>query len=75
MTKKYIDKIDKAKRAFYSLNFLISELEEIPDISRDLKIINSKTECSVFETKDFKPRVYYKQISSILKPIDYDSNK
>ena len=62
-----IDNIKIENQKFYSLNFLLSELEIIPSISRDFKIIHSKCKCEVFGTKDFKPRPYYKQISSIIK--------
>jgi len=64
--EKYKEKIDKNMQKHYSINFLISELETIKEIDRDLEIINKKIYCEYFKTKDFKTKVYHKQISSCI---------
>lgn len=71
MSKTYFKKISEPMRKFYSLNFLLAELEEITDPIRDKVIIDSRISCEKFHTNDFKTRAFYKNIST---PLNFDSH-
>ena len=73
--KQLIQSLKKKEQKCYSLNFLLSEFDEIEDFNRDTKILNTRIKCCELETNDFKSRVYYKQLSSVLKVNSNDKDQ
>ena len=70
--KRYLNKISKRNHKYYSLNFLIAELGEIPELQKDLIIMEKHLFCEIFETRDFTTRSYYKNVSSCVKNLTDD---
>lgn len=58
----YKDKIEKEKRVYYSLNFLIAEFTEIKNAEQDASAMNERIDCPYFVTSNFKTREYYKPV-------------
>lgn len=64
---KYAQTISKKNKKYYSVNFLLANFEKIDDIKRDNKILENHLYCHLFDTKNFKTRFYYKQLSLCIK--------
>jgi hypothetical protein len=64
---RYSEQIKKENQAYYSLNFLLAEFDEMKNRKENTQSAPKQITSDFFQTKDFRAIPYYKNISTIIK--------